>query len=237
MTLPVNAHKSVLLRVLKDLFTDPVAGPVLGFKGGTAAYLFHGLDRFSVDLDFDLLDTNREQQVFDLTRMVLEQYGSLKECRKKRFSLFFLLAYADKEPGAQNVKVEINRRRFGSAYEVKTYLGIPMNVMVRQDMAAHKLVALYERRAATTRDIFDIQFFLRNNWPVRRRIVEERTGMAFPDFLDACIALVEKKKDRDMLVGIGELLDEGKKEWVRRKLKQEAIFLLRLLKSEGADGR
>ena len=51
MSLSIIPHKNVLIRILKDIFTDPTIGPVLGFKGGTAAYLFYGLNRFSVDLD------------------------------------------------------------------------------------------------------------------------------------------------------------------------------------------
>ena len=47
-------------RILKDIYTDVSIAPLLGFKGGTCAYLFYGLPRFSVDLDFDLLEVNEE---------------------------------------------------------------------------------------------------------------------------------------------------------------------------------
>lgn len=36
--------------------------------------------------------------------------------------------------------------------------------MVREDMAAHKMVAMLERIGKTNRDIFDVWFFLKNNW-------------------------------------------------------------------------
>jgi len=49
-------------------------------------------------------------------------------------------------------------------------------------------------------------------------------------FLQKCIAALEKLPDRDMLAGMGELLDEKKKEWVKTKLKTEAIFQLKLKK-------
>jgi predicted nucleotidyltransferase component of viral defense system len=229
MSLSITTYKNILLRILKDIFTDPVIGPLLGFKGGTAAYLFHGLDCFSVDLDFDLLDARKEEQVFDHVTAMLRQYGTVKDHRKKRYSLFFLLSYNDKAPDGQNIKIEINRRDFGSCYELKSYLGIPMKVMCRQDMVAHKLVALYERKGATNRDIFDAHYFLHNCWPVRRSIIESRTGLSFAAFLDKCIDIVEKKPDRSMLSGIGELLDIRQKQWVRTKLKAETLFLLMLL--------
>jgi hypothetical protein len=41
---------------------------------------------------------------------------------------------------------------------------------------------------------------------------------------------VGKKRDRDILAGIGELLDENQKQWVRTKLKTETLFLLNLLR-------
>src|SRR5574337_693856 len=90
--------------------------------------------RFSVDLDFDLLDEARTDHVFERVISILKKHGTLKESYKKRFSLFGLLSYEDK---ARNIKVEINRRPFGSRYEIKTYLGVSMLVMVPEDMVAH----------------------------------------------------------------------------------------------------
>ena len=129
-------HKTVLIRILKDIYSHPGIGPILGFKGGTAAYLFYGLDRFSVDLDFDLLDSDKKDYVFQEIKNILEKYGRVKIADIKRYSLIFILAYTDKENDAQNVKVEINSRNFGSKYEIKSYLGIPLKVMVKEDMAA-----------------------------------------------------------------------------------------------------
>lgn len=56
MTLEIITHKNMLLHILKDIYSDQVMGSIMGFKGGTAALLFYDLPRFSVDLDFDLLD-------------------------------------------------------------------------------------------------------------------------------------------------------------------------------------
>ena len=42
-------------KILKDIFKDPSIAPYLAFKGETAALFFYGLTRFSVDLDFDLV--------------------------------------------------------------------------------------------------------------------------------------------------------------------------------------
>lgn len=228
MTVDRTTHKNILIRILKDIFTDPTVGPFLGFKGGTAAFLFYDLNRFSVDLDFDLIDTTKEGQVFNGVKNILEKYGVVTDAERKRFTLFYLLSYDEKVAGAQNVKVEINCRDFGSKYEVKSYIGIPMKVMVREDMVAHKLCAMYERIGKTNRDIFDVYFFLKNAWPINKQIVESRTGMTYKEFLQKNIDLLEKTTDRNILSGIGELLDEKQKAWVKSKLREETVFLLRL---------
>lgn len=228
MSFNTTTHKNILIKILKDIFTDPALGPILGFKGGTAAYLFYGLNRFSVDLDFDLLKKGNEDVVFAEVQKIMEKYGTVKEAKMKRFNLFYVLSYDNKVPGAQNIKVEINRREFGSRYEVKAYLGISMQVMTQEDMAAHKLVAMVERIGKTNRDIYDTWHFLEKNGPINKVIVETRAGMSFENFLQKCIGLLEKMGDRHILAGMGELLDEQQKAWVKTRLRTETLFQLKL---------
>ncbi len=226
MTLNITIHKNILLKILKDIYTDTSLGPILGFKGGTAAYLFYNLDRFSVDLDFDLLDKTKEQEVLSKTENIVGEYGVIKEKTNKRHTLFILLSYSDK---AQNIKVEINKRSFGSQYEVKSYLGISMLVMKRKDMFAHKLVAMTERTKTANRDIYDVYSFLNNNWEINKAIVEKRTEMKFTDYLKKCIEFVENVPDRGFLSGIGELINEKQKVLAKSRLKKDTVFLLKLM--------
>lgn len=228
MTLNIAIHKNIIVKILKDIYADATIGPILGFKGGTAACLFYALERFSVDLDFDLLDAEKEDYVFERVKNILEKYGILKEVKRKRFNLFYLLSYDKKVKGEWNVKVEINRRSFGSQYNAKSYLGIPMKVMIQEDMVAHKMVAMFERIGTANRDIYDVWFFLQNDWPINKKIVEERTGMSFKEFLEQCINVLEKMDNGNILSGMGELLTESQKDWARAKLRTETIFLLKL---------
>lgn len=228
MTIDTNHHKSILIRILKDVFTNTSIGPFLGFKGGTAAMLFYNLNRFSVDLDFDLLEKNKETLVFEQIKEVLEKYGTLKKIQNKRYSLFFLLSYDKKLEGGYNIKVEINKRDFGSRFELKQYLGISIPVMIQSDMAANKMVAMLERIGQANRDIYDVWFFLHNHWPVNKKIIESRTELRYNQFLQKCIEHLEKITDRNILSGIGELLDEKQKAWAKSNLRKETIFLLKL---------
>ena len=224
MTVNYVKHKNILLQILKDIYSDISIAPHLGFKGGTAAHLFYGLDRDSFDLDLDLLNENKKQVVFDKIQKIAASYGRVIDSRIKRFSLLNVISYDMK---SQNIKIEVNRRDFGSRYEVKTLLGVSMLVMVQEDMFAHKLMAMLERVGKTSRDIYDVWYFLKNNWPINKEIVARRSGLSFKEALEKCIQEIEKIKDRDLLVGLGESLSGPQKDWTRAKLKSETIFLLK----------
>lgn len=228
MALDQATHKSILMSVLRDIFSDFEIAPYLGFKGGTAAMLFYDLPRFSVDLDFDLLHEGRSDEVFEHLKHILANYGVVKEARRKRFGFLFLLSYHNKQEGAHNVKVEVNIKNFGSRYEIKRYLGIAMNVMVEQDMVAHKMVALYERMGKANRDVFDVWYFLKNHASINIKIIEQRTGMSYSDFLKACIKGLEGLDKKQSLSGLGQLLTEQQKVWCKVHLIPDIVFLLRL---------
>ncbi len=229
MTLDIATHKTILFQILKDIYSDSYISPFLGFKGGTAALMFYGLDRFSVDLDFDLLETLHEDDIFERVIRIGAEYGSLKETSKKRFSDFCMLSYDDR---SRNVKIEINRRNFGSRYEIKTYLGVSMQVMVPGDMVAHKLMAMDERMHQTSRDIYDVWFFLNKRFPINKKIIEDRAHLPFDAFVKHCIEMVENMDNRRILDGLGELLTPNQKDWARAKLREDTIALLKLRLSE-----
>jgi predicted nucleotidyltransferase component of viral defense system len=229
MTINKIVHENILVSVLKGIFLDHAIQPILGFKGGTAAKLFYDLDRFSVDLDFDLLDISKKDYVFEHVKKVLEKFGDLKEAKEKRFTLYFSLNYTDRKISAQKLKVEINIRHFDSKYEGMTYMGIPMNVMVKEDMVANKLVAMYERIEKTSRDIYDVRFFLQKMWPINEEIIKNRTGLSFEDFVIKSIEKLELLKEDKILTGLGELLTENQKDSARAKMKIETLFYLKLL--------
>ena len=227
MTLDYSIHKNIQLQILKEIYTDTTISSHLGFKGGTAALMFYDLNRFSVDLDFDLLDQSdeaKEKEIFEKILKIAQGYGEIRESRIKRYNLLIIFSY---DPKAQNVKIEVNRREFGSRYELKTLLGISMLVMVREDMFANKIMAMYERVGKTSRDVFDVYFFTKNNWPINRDIVEQRAKLSFKEVLVKSIELLEKMDNRHILDGLGEFLTESQKDWARAKLRTETTFLLK----------
>ncbi|EKE22078.1 MAG: hypothetical protein ACD_7C00062G0004 [uncultured bacterium] len=224
MTMDFAKHKNILLQILKDIFSDTTISPYLGFKGGTAALMFYDLNRSSVDIDLDLLDENQEQVVFEKIQKIASAYGKVIDSRIKRFNLLTIISYDLK---SQNIKIEVNRRDFGSKYELRTLLGISMAVMTKEDMFANKLMAMYERIGKTSRDVYDVYFFAKNNWSINKDLVEARAKMPFDKLISKCIELLDKMDNRHILDGLGEMHTESQKDWARSKLKDETIFLLK----------
>lgn len=229
----IDLHRNAFVNILREIYSDTLLRNVLGFKGGTAAMLFYELPRFSVDLDFDLLDPEKKEEVFQRLKKILPQFGNLIEAQEKQYTLFFLLSYKKRERG---LKVEISKRirnKFvtdviKSAYVLKNFLGISMLVMKEEDMVAGKLAALLTRTRFATRDMFDLWFFLKNEWPINEEFLKEKSGLSLAQALKKAQSLVKGVKKTELLAGMGELLDNKQKAWVREKLRDETVFYLRL---------
>ena len=217
-------------QILRDIYGDVSVSSLIGFKGGTCAYFFYGLPRFSVDLDFDLLSTDEATQklVFKKIAIMLKKYGQLKDSRIKRNTVFFLLSYGDAD---NNIKIEVNTRaltpNIKENYENKEHLGISMLVAKKDYLFSSKLAALTLRKETAMRDVYDIWHFAKNNWDINPEIIRTRTKKTIKEHLTDCISVIEKIKDNEILQGIGELLNEKEKDWAKNNLRKEVIFLLK----------
>ena len=185
----INKHKFFLMQILKDIYSDIELANSLGFKGGTALMFFYDLPRFSVDLDFNLLDLTKEKTVYEKVRRILLKYGKIFDEALKFYGPIIVLDYG---VGERKLKVEISNRQWKNQYERKNLLGINMEVMVAPDMFAHKLCALLDRGELTNRDIFDSWFFMQKQMPINKEIVETRMEMSLADYIQKCINHLEK---------------------------------------------
>lgn len=223
-------HRLLMGRILNDLYSQISLSSVLGFKGGTCAYLLYGLPRFSVDLDFDLLQAGKvsPEDILRQIKTLLASYGTIKDARIKRYTIFILLSYGLAD---QNIKLEINTRalipNIRDRYERKEFLGLPLLAAMPSYLFASKLGALTTRPQMAARDIYDTYYFAKNNWDIDQSVIEARFGKKTKTYLLDCIATIKKFKDNEILQGLGELLDEKEKAWVKQHLKTETIFLLK----------
>lgn len=225
--LDINRHKFFMLQILKDIYSNPLLAVNLGFKGGTACMFFHNLPRFSVDLDFNLINADYEDQVYDAVRTILLKYGKIHDEAKKFYGPILVLDYG---AGDRKLKVEISKRDFGDKYIIANLLGLNIKLMAKENMFAHKLCAMLDRNEITNRDISDCWFYMENRTPINRKVVEQRMGKSLEAYLQDCIDRLNSMSDRGMLNGLGELMDEDMKKFVKTKLRKETIQLLEFYK-------
>jgi len=212
-------HKRVLTEILIDIIKR-LDGKI-AFKGGTAAMLFYNLPRLSLDLDFDLLEELSEEEI-DLLKVILRKHGEVKEVRDKRFTLFFLLDYEVDYP---NIKVEFNKRLWkNNRYETIWLLGVEMKIADKKTMLSNKLVALSERRTLVGRDLFNVHYFLKLGYPLNEKLIKERTGKTLNKYLNYLKKFISKNyTSKNVLQGLGEILDEKQKGWAKDHLISAAV--------------
>lgn len=214
-----------MIRILKDFYSDSNLGRLLGFKGGTMAYLFYNLPRESVDLDFDLLDKGKEKFVFDKVESIIEKHGKIIESVIKKNTIFFLLDYGFAE---RKIKIEITRKKTETDFKVMNYLGISMLTMNREAMVACKLLALATRKKMANRDIFDTWYFLKNGWNIDDKVIKSKSGLELDNILNMAIVRIEKIKNNEILFGLGDLLNNSMKDFVKNNLKKDVLLELNM---------
>jgi len=228
----ISKHRTIMMKILIDIYKNNILSNKLGFKGGTACYFFYDLPRFSVDLDFNLLkieilENDDLEKIIKVLTKIISKYGYIEQSSTKLNTLFWLLKY---EKEQWNLKIEVSTRNYSDDFEIKELLGIGISVMKKEYMFAHKLVALTDRKNPVARDVFDIDYFLKQEWKISRRIIEERTGKKPKDYLKLLPSFVEKNfSNKNILNGVGELLDESQRDHYKVKLLSDVVVGLKIL--------
>ena len=162
------------------------------FYGGTCLRIFHGLDRFSEDLDFSLLAPDKGFDLsayFDLVRAEFKAYGCEVDFEKKKKTALttvqsaFLKSnteiwdmspnVAPKTKGRIKIKIEVDTSPpTGFATEPKLLL-LPFSFhtpcFVLPDLFAGKMHALLFRKwkkRVKGRDWYDFEWYIRNGVPL-----------------------------------------------------------------------
>lgn len=134
----------------------------LTFGGGTMLRLCHGLDRYSVGLDFWLVDPSRAQNLFAKLKSYFDQFYTLKNAAFRRFSLLFELGSASY---IRNLKIEIRKdpgrpeTELAIAYSPHSNRQVLLRVMILNQMMLLKTLALLDR--GEIRDAYDMEFMLK----------------------------------------------------------------------------
>jgi len=164
-------------------------------KGGTYLWMFHGLNRFSDDLDFTAIGDVREELAEDVAS-VLGLFGvrsEVKVLKDDRYTLSFRVGARGplyrSEKDTCYVRVEVNRMERPALKEVPVKLdephyGIPMVYLRGMDLRevlAEKIRAMMVRGSA--RDLYDVWFLLvRKGVALDLRLVAEKLAFYGVEF-------------------------------------------------------
>lgn len=210
-------HRDIMYNILIDIFSSDLS-KYLAFKWWTACYFLYWLDRFSTDLDFDLIVENE-----NIDKQMVEILKKYWEVKIWKYDL--KLSYWKDDV---NIKIDINRNIWkNNEYEIVNFYWTDIKVQTKSTIFTNKLVALVERMA--NRDIYDIYFFFKNSFDINEKIILERTWKTkkelFIEILKKLNKLWENYKILDWLWEV--LNDEKHKSFVKNKLIWELIWILK----------
>ena len=162
----------VISRALIAIFTHPLLGDALAFRGGTALYKLHihPPARYSEDIDLVQVRAEPAGPMMDAIREVLNPWLGKPQWKQTEGRVTFVYRFQSEDvpPLRLRLKVEINTREHFAVYG---FMRLPFTVSSRwfkgsgeiltyglDELLATKLRALYQRRKA--RDLFDLAIAL-----------------------------------------------------------------------------
>jgi predicted nucleotidyltransferase component of viral defense system len=219
MVLNIGRQSIIYNQILQEVFRDNELSAQLVFKGGTCLMLFYGLDRFSTDLDFDLREGVKELS-FDKMDGIVRKFLDVKDSIVKRNTYFWVGSY---QKNMQKMKVEISRRDYPQSFDIQDLQGVSVPTMTKGKMFAHKLCAITDRRTVQNRDLYDANFMLNKvSWDPDEETIKLRTGMDTVSYYRELVKFIDTKAIRkNILFGMGEVLDDKQKIWVKNHLVDE----------------
>lgn len=233
-------HKFQLLRLLTEIVDNPILSQSIYFKGGTCATMLGYLDRFSVDLDFDLKEGS------DISKLRTEFYLIFKKLdltieNSSDKTLFFDLKYKShaNSRNTMNNRNTIKLSVYEDIIKANNYEPIFLpeidrifNCQTVETMFANKLVAPVDRfqkhKRIAGRDIYDIHYFFSQGYKFKKEIIEERMRTDVQSYIKILIDFVEKEINETILTqDLNTLLSNAEFQKIRKILKSETLIFLR----------
>lgn len=226
-------HKTQLYRLLIAILDERLLSQNLYFKGGSCAAMLGWLDRFSVDLDFDL-NPKADNKLITKKLLIIFESLNLEIKTKAKDTSFFVLSYQAR-PGFRNsLKLGIMGERIFANDHKAFYLAEIDRYAIcqtKETMVANKLVALVDRfekhHVIAGRDLYDIHYFLSLGYPYKKEIIEERRKTTVRNYLLELKEFVKERiTERIITEDLGYLLPFEKFKAIRKTLKTETLILI-----------
>jgi predicted nucleotidyltransferase component of viral defense system len=223
-------------KVLMAIADDNFLVSNIYFKGGTCAVMLGYLDRFSVDLDFDIKKDADRDMIDEHINKIFNNLD-LKIDIKQKEKLFYTVKYKSKENFRSTLKLSISDDVCKSSVYKPYKFDLIDRTLMCQDLStmfANKLVAPIDRfkikKIIAARDIFDIHEFFISDYPINYAVIKERTGLEFKEYIKKLIAFIDKNVTEKIIdQDLNYLLDYDKFKKIRKTLKQDTLLYLRNL--------
>ena len=232
-------HKAWLLKLLAEIADDSRLASALYFKGGTCAAGLGYLDRFSIDLDFDLKRGATKTGLRSEFKKVFKKLDFAVQSESNK-ALFFVLKYAAPQNQRNTLKISVSEE-FVTNNDYKPAF-IPeidrlVNCQTLETMFANKLVALVDRykkhQKVAGRDIYDIHYFFSQGYKFKDEIIKERTNLDTKSYFEKLIKFIERNvTDKVLAEDLNTLLPSEKFKKIRKTLKSETLIFLRTYVSQ-----
>ena len=223
-----NIHRQYIYKILFDMFGSSISKDI-ALNWWTLCYLVYWLDRFSTDIDLDMLWWKITKKVVDNIRDILNKYWVIKKETKWNNMYRMVLSY---DVQGMNIKIELNNRvRKNNIYEIINFHGLSIRAMDKSSIFANKLVALTDRKNLTSRDLWDIHFFFDHSYKINEKIIEERTWKSSKEYIKFLYRFIEKNFNTKNIVdaNLWVVLDDKQKAWVKQHLKQKVLWFLAMI--------
>ena len=226
-------HKSHLNRLLIEIVDEPLLAQSLAFKGGTCAAMLGYLDRFSVDLDFDVIGDDKLIELRPLFHQIIGKLGMSVMLEFDK-GLFFQVRYPSKPGQRSTLKISANNFvPVANRYKVQYFPEIDrlMNSQTIETMFGNKLVALTDRfkqhKTIAGRDIYDIHHFFIQGYAYNREVIRERSGLEPQEYFEEMLVFIQSNVNQTIInEDLNSLLPAHKFQQIRKILLPETIALL-----------
>ena len=196
-------HEQFELEALSRLQSGRLLANLI-FGGGTMLRLCHGLDRYSVDLDFWAVKKIEWAKFYQRMEKHLLKFYKLTDSANKHFTLLFELK---SEQYPRSLKIEIRKEQKAIktdtciAYSPNSTVQVLMKTVALEDMMKSKIEAFLSR--AEIRDAYDMEFLLKKAVPL---IADKAT-------IGRLLTALEKLGKKDFTVKLGTLLESSRRQY------------------------
>jgi predicted nucleotidyltransferase component of viral defense system len=235
-------HKAWMYRLLTAISDDDELSRALAFKGGTCAAMLGWLDRFSIDLDFDLFGEDPVKDIRRRLEAIFLDLGLEIKDHSTKVPQYFLRYPVQNSRQRSTLKIDITfPPPKSNQYAPHRLVEIDriITCQTKETMFANKLVAFLERfekhGSIAARDLYDINHFFLSGFSYDSAVILERRtaaagnpGYTIKGFLVELERFIQNEVTQKVLdQDLNPLLTKEKFQAVRKTLKQEALMFVR----------